>query len=386
MKREAASARQGAMSPPTETLQRIARLAPLADLMARFDAAVIPVAPRNVELAAAVGATLAADVAAPADLPSAATAIRDGWAVAPEVVLDASSYAPVPLSPPPAWVETGGAMPAGTDAILPVDAVNVSNAGAEALAPVAPGEGVMPAAADAAKGAMLRRAGERLRPSDAAVLRAAGIASVSVCAPRVKIFCASVPTRSRADTISPMIARAVEAEGCIAQVAQAASLESALLDRGCDAIIAIGGTGTGKRDTSVKTLARVGKVEIHGFGIAPGETAAFGIANSHPVLFLPGRLDAALAVFLVAGRAMLGRLAGRSGAEPAIPVKLVKKVASTVGLAEVVLVRLGETGAEPLGTGIFTMQALARADGWILVPPESEGLAAGAMAEMRLLP
>jgi molybdopterin molybdotransferase len=373
------------MSPPTETLQRIARLAPLAELMARLDA-VASVAPRNVELAAAVGATLAADILAASNLPAAPTAIRDGWAVASEMVLDASSYAPVPLSPPPAWVETGGAMPAGTDAILPVDAVNVSNAGAEALAPVAPGEGVMPAAADAAKGAMLRRAGERLRPSDAAVLRAAGIASVSVCAPRVKIFCASVPTRSRADTISPMIARAVEAEGCIAQVAQAASLESALLDRGCDAIIAIGGTGTGKRDTSVKTLARVGKVEIHGFGIAPGETAAFGIANSHPVLFLPGRLDAALAVFLVAGRAMLGRLAGRSGAEPAIPVKLVKKVASTVGLAEVVLVRLGETGAEPLGTGIFTMQALARADGWILVPPESEGLAAGAMAEMRLLP
>jgi molybdopterin molybdotransferase len=374
------------MSPPTETLQRIARLAPLAELMARLEAVAAPVAPRNVELAAAVGATLAADVAAPADLPAAPTAIRDGWAVASEMVLDASSYAPVPLNPPPAWIETGGAMPVGMDAILPVDAVNVGHAGAEALASVAPGEGVLFPGADAARGAVLRRAGERLRPSDAAVLRAAGIASVSVRAPRVKIFCASVPTRSQADTISPMIARAVEAEGCIAQVAQAASLESALLDRGCDAIIAIGGTGTGKRDASVKTLARVGKVEIHGFGIAPGETAAFGIANAHPVLLPPGRLDAALAIFLVAGRAMLRRIAGRNNEDPAIPVKLAKKVASTVGLAEVVLVRLGENGAEPLGTGMFTLQALARADGWILVPPESEGLAAGAMADMRLLP
>jgi molybdopterin biosynthesis enzyme len=225
-----------------------------------------------------------------------------------------------------------------------------------------------------------------LRPSDAAVLLASGIMNVSARLPRVKIFCASVPTRSRADTISPIIARMIEADGGLAEVAQAASLESALLDRACDAIVAIGGTGSGKRDASVKTLARVGKVEIHGFGISPGETAAFGTANSHPVLLLPGRLDAALAIFLVVGRAMLRRLAGRGGADPAIPVTLAKKVASTVGLAEVVLVRLGEHGAEPLGTGTFSLHTLARADGWIVVPPESEGLAAGAIAEMRLLP
>jgi molybdopterin biosynthesis enzyme len=374
------------MSPPTETLQRISRLAPLAELLARLDAVVAPVAARNVEIAAAVGATLAADVVAPADLPPAAAAIRDGWAVNSEHVLDAGSYAPVPLSPPPVWVETGGAMPEGTDAVLPVDAVAVTKAGAETLAAAAPGEGIMSAGSDAAKGAILRRAGERLRPSDAAVLGAAGIASVSTRAPRVKIFCASVPTRSHADTISPIVARAVEAEGGIAQVAQAASLESALLDRGSDAIIAIGGTGTGKRDASVKTLARIGQVEIHGFGISPGETAAFGVAKSHPVLLLPGRLDAALAVFLVAGRALLRRLAGRSDADPAIPVKLARKVASTVGLAEVVLVRLSENGAEPLGTGVFSLHALARAEGWILISPESEGLAAGAFAEMRLLP
>lgn len=374
------------MSPPAGTLQRISRLAPLAELLARLDALVVPVAARNVDTAAAVGATLAADVAAPAGLPPAATAIRDGWAVASELVLDAGPYAPVSPSPPPVWIETGSAMPAATDAVLPLDAVNVTKTGTEALASIAPGEGVMPPGAEAAKGALLRRAGERLRPSDAAVLRAAGIANVPVRAPRVKIFCASVPTRSPADTISPAIARAVEAEGGIAQVAQAASLESALLDRGSDAIIAIGGTGTGKRDASVKTLARVGQVEIHGFGIAPGETAAFGIANSRPVLLLPGRLDAALAVFLIAGRAMLGRIAGRNDDVPPIPVQLAKKIASTVGLAEVALVRLGEHGAEPLGTGAFSLHALARADGWILLPPESEGLAAGATAEMRLLP
>jgi molybdopterin biosynthesis enzyme len=277
-------------------------------------------------------------------------------------------------------------MPDGTDAVLPVDALTVTKTGAEALASITAGDGVLPAGADAVKDTVLRRAGERLRPSDAAVLLASGIANVSARAPRVKIFCASVPTRSRADTISPIIARMIEAEGCLAEVAQAASLESALLDRACDAIVAVGGTGTGTRDASVKTLARVGKVEFHGFGISPGETAAFGVANSHPVLLLPGRLDAALAVFLVAGRATLKGLAGRNGEAPAIPVKLAKKIASTVGLAEFVPVRVGENGAEPLGSGVLTLQSLARADGWVLVPPDSEGFAAGGTVEMRLLP
>jgi molybdopterin biosynthesis enzyme len=277
-------------------------------------------------------------------------------------------------------------MPPGTDAVLPLDAVTVTKAGAEAHAPATPGDGVLAAGMHAAKGAILRRAGERLRASDAAVLRAAGIEKVQAREPRLKIFCASVATRSAADSISPILARAVEAEGGGAQLAQAASLESALLDRACDAIIIIGGTGSGRRDTSVKTLARVGKVEIHGFGLTPGETAALGSAASRPVLLLPGRLDAALAVWQVVGRRLMARLAGRTADEPGIPVALARKVASTVGLAEVVPVRRCEGGVEPLAAGFFTWNALARADGWILIAPESEGFAAGATVEMRPFP
>ena len=51
----------------------------------------------------------------------------------------------------------------------------------------------------------------------------------------------------------------------------------------------------------------MGEVAIHGFGIAPGESAALGTAKGHPVLMLPGRLDAALAAFLVVGDALLRR-------------------------------------------------------------------------------
>jgi molybdopterin molybdotransferase len=46
----------------------------------------------------------------------------------------------------------------------------------------------------------------------------------------------------------------------------------------------------------------------------------------------------------------------------------------------------GADGVEPLASGYLSLQALARADGWILVPPESEGFAAGSMVEVRWFP
>ena len=51
--------------------------------------------------------------------------------------------------------------------------------------------------------------------------------------------------------------------------------------------------------------------------LTPGETAAFGFAGSRPVLLLPGRLDAALAVWLTLGRRLLARLAGGDASERA---------------------------------------------------------------------
>jgi molybdopterin molybdotransferase len=43
-------------------------------------------------------------------------------------------------------------------------------------------------------------------------------------------------------------------------------------------------------------------------------------------------------------------------------------------------------GVAPLASGHWTLQALTRADGWVLVPPESEGFAAGTQLEMRPFP
>ena len=77
--------------------QRLSRLTPLTAALACLDGLAQPVAPRDIELAAAAGRVLAADATAATPVPATAIALRDGWAVQSDVVHDAGSYAPVTL-------------------------------------------------------------------------------------------------------------------------------------------------------------------------------------------------------------------------------------------------------------------------------------------------
>ena len=134
------------------------------------------------------------------------------------------------------------------------------------------------------------------------------------------------------------------------------------------------------------TLARAGHVVSHGIGLAPGQTAAFGMANGRPVLLMPGRIDAVLACWLAIGRPLLDRLSGASADDNAITATLARKVTSTVGIAEIIPLRRIGAQVEPLASGYLSLQSLAGADGWMLVPAESEGYPAGTAVAMRPLP
>jgi molybdopterin biosynthesis enzyme len=363
--------------------QRIARLTPLADVLSSFDLSVGPVAPRREMLAQAVGLTLAADVVAAAGHPRAALALRDGFAVRADETLDASSYAPVPLSPSPVRIEAGDPLPPGTDAVAPPDAIETRGAQAFALATVTAGDGVLLPDTDTAAGLKLRLAGARVRHLDVALLTALGIEHVVVRQPRVRV----VPTR--ADRViqgaAAFVAQAINGESGLA-VTDSATLEAALRDDSADAVIAIGGTGLGRNDRSVTTLARLGRVQFHGIGIAPGETTALGFVGARPVLLLPGRIDAALAGWLTVGRRLLARLAFRLIEDQPFSAELGRKITSPLGLAEVIPVRRRLGKVEPVASGYLSMQALARAEGWILVPAGSEGYPPGTHVVVRPWP
>jgi molybdopterin molybdotransferase len=367
----------------TDTSQIIARLTPLAEVLAMADLGVKPVAPRTLDVAQAAGRTLASDALVPAR-PNAAMALLDGWAMSADDTLGAGSYAPAGLLHTPQRIETGQPMPPDTDSVAPFDAVKVSSGRAEALVTINPGDGVLPAGGDCDPAIPLRRAGERLRMTDLAAFAAAGLARIRVREPRVHIL----PVRGNAiiNAAARLVAGDIERHGGTARLETGRDLGLALAAESADAIVVIGGTGRGRNDTSVRTLAREGELSVHGIALTPGETSALGFIGPRPVLLLPGRLDAALAVWLVVGRRLLARLAGGDDSEPAATATLARKVASPVGLAEFVPVRRSGDMIEPLAAKYLPLSALARADGWILVSAESEGYAEGAKVAVRAWP
>jgi molybdopterin biosynthesis enzyme len=200
-----------------------------------------------------------------------------------------------------------------------------------------------------------------------------------------------VPARPGPDAVIAAIVRlladAVATAGAVAVTTppDASGLEGAL-DDGSDAVIVVGGSGSGQRDRSIRILARRGRVAFHGVGLMPGETAAFGTMEKRPVLVVPGRLDAALAVWLTLGARMLARLSGGAPDAQATTVRLSRKITSTLGFAELVPVMRDHLGVVPLASGYLSPYALARADGFVLVPADREGHGAGAEVEMRPLP
>jgi molybdopterin molybdotransferase len=367
-----------------EHRQRIARLTPLEDMTRRIAECVSPVTPREMEAAAALGATVAEDIAARGPRPATPLALTDGWVVHAELTTYADAYTPTTLTGL-REVAAGEALGADGDAVAPLEAVTWWGGTAELPMAITPGDGVLLPGTDAGDGEVLRRAGHRLRASDIAAMRALGIPCARVRKPRVRV--ARAGRDGIAEAIAGWTACAIAADGGEPLAAAPdAGIEAVLAADGADAVVVIGGTGSGARDDSVHALRRTGVVEAHGIALSPGETAAFGVAGSRPVLLMPGRLDAAIAVWLLIGRPLLARLYGGAENAPSEQSILTAKIASTVGLTELVLVRRTGDGVAPLATKYLPLATLAQADGWIVIPAASEGLAPGAPVTVRPLP
>jgi len=369
-----------------EAIQTISRLTPLADVLALIDTEVKSITQRTIDVSAAIGRALASDAVAPAR-PASSLALQDGWALSADETLGAGGYAPSPLMRTPSRIEAGQTLPAGTDSVAPLDAIKITNGHAEALVAINPGDGVLAAGCDNDSAIPLRRAGERLRVTDLAAFAATGIARIMVREPRVRVL----PLRGSAiiSAAARLVTADIERRGGAARLDESGrGLDVAMAAESFDAIVAIGGTGSGRNDNSVQILAREGRLAVHGVALTPGETAALGFVGPRPVLLLPGRLDAALSVWLVVGRRLLDRLAAAKSSEndPAEMLPLARKVTSTVGLAEVVPIRRSGGQAEPLANKYLPLSSLARSDGWILVPPDSEGYSSGSPVQIRPWP
>jgi molybdopterin biosynthesis enzyme len=284
-------------------------------------------------------------------------------------------------------VAVGEALRGDSDTVAPLEAVTWRAGAGQVHAAMTPGEGVLTPGTDAGAGEVLRPAGHRLRAIDVAAMQALGITGARVRKPRVRVARAGQGRDDITDAIAGWLAHAIAADGGEpVATTPGRDVQAVLTGDEADATAMVGGTGAGPGDNTVHALRNIGAVEAHGIAVSPGETAAFGIANSRPVLVMPGRLDAALAVWLLIGRAMVARLRGASGHRCSREGTLIGKIASPVGLTELVLVRQAGDGVEPLASKYLPLATLAQADGWIVIPAASEGLPPGARVTVYPLP
>ncbi|MFC7195949.1 molybdopterin molybdotransferase MoeA [Halosimplex aquaticum] len=375
----------------------------------RLRAVVAPIdRTETLPVSTAVDRPLAEPVTAHRAVPSFDQAARDGFAVRAADTADArvelavatasaDGGATASVEPGTAVpVEAGDELPDGADAVVYPDATGESLA---VVRPVDPEVGVRRAGADVAADETVRPAGHRLRPSDPALCTAVGRTRVEVVQrPAVGI----VPTGGGIADGGSRPEETVETNGTtVAEFAERFggkvtyrdpvtpdphALRAAVQrDLTKDLLVTVGGTGPGESDRIVDVIADLGEVEVDGVAVEPAETTALSVVNDRPILSLPGDPVAAFVATTQFVAPAVARLAGR---DPPVPVTADAALATALdgeaGVTSVVPVEFEEgdesdTETERTARPVADepLSALARADGWMVVPPTRERLAAG---------
>jgi len=369
---------------PTQRLP--ASLTPLdVALMALLDR-LEPVAPIELPLAQALGC-VAADMPPLKAIPPYDTAAADGWAFCAGDLVGASSYSPLPLAISPVWVEAGAAIPQGCDCVIDTDLVDQTGPMVQVLAEAIPGQGVRRIGGDVAAGSFAIASGRRVRPLDLLIARAAGLERLNVRRPRLRII--NIPATSGATATAQLISENARGAGADVIDAEATARDAEPIAKAagtgsCDLLVTIGGSGVGRTDATIGALARCGEVLAHGIALQPGRTAAVGRIGKIPVIVLPGAPDQALAAWWTLALPVLDRLSGRQPRQ-AVTLPLSRKIASSVGIAEIVLLEVNDGAWMPLAVGDLSLETIARADAWLAVPGGAEGFAAGTPVDAYML-
>jgi molybdopterin molybdotransferase len=378
----------------------------------------------TVPLASALHRVPAEPVTAPHALPGFARSTVDGYAVRAADTYGVSDGLPgyldiagavrmgaapdVTVSPGTAVsMPTGGMLPRGADAVVMVEYTAEAMPGTiEVVRPVAPGDGIVRADEDAAPGADLVPAGRPLRAQDLAMLAAAGVTGVTARArPRVTIFstgdevvphgtAALLPGQVRDATAVALAALVAEAggepvEGGIVTDDPGlleAALRAALADS--DLIVISAGSSVGARDETAAAVGRLGPPGIwcHGLAIRPGKPTLLAECAGIPVIGLPGNPRSALVIFRLIGMPLVRLVGGctRPPAEPGVPARLDRDLASAAGRLDVVQVRVSDGFAIPVFGMSALLSVLTAADGYVIIPEEATGLDAGTEVDVTL--
>jgi molybdopterin molybdotransferase len=154
-----------------------------------------------------------------------------------------------------------------------------------------------------------------------------------------------------------------------------------------DVVLVSGGSSVGQEDHAPRLLARHGHLAIHGIAMRPSSPTGMGTLDNRLVFLLPGNPVSCLCAYdFFAGRAIRG-LGGRAHDWPHGRTwrTLRRKVVSAVGRVDYARVVITPEGVEPLAiTGASVLSSTTRADGFLIIPGDSEGYPPGADVEVFL--
>ncbi len=415
--------------PPDVRMQGFSHRATVAEALAWLDAQLDRVAAdlpeESVSLFEAAGRVLAGDVVSPVDVPAFARAMMDGYAVRAADTSGATTYNRLPLSvvgesmpgrgfegrvqPGEAVrIMTGAPLPDGADAVLPAEMVEAEEDDVRIAAQdeVSPHKHVGRVGEDVAAGSVVLQAGRVLRPQDVGVAASIGLAEVPVLRrPCVRIVVTGdelIPAGAKpeghriADSNGPMLAALVARDGGVAihpgivpdrPETILAAMRGGDLSAVPELVLVSGGSSVGQEDHAPALLAEHGELAIHGIAMRPSSPAGMGSLDGRLVFLLPGNPVSCLCAYdFFAGRAVRA-LGGRARDWPHRRVRapLGRKIVSAVGRLDYVRVRLVEGHVEPLAVGgASVLSSTVRADGFLLMPPDSEGSPPGAEVEVFL--
>ncbi len=362
----------------------------------------------------ASGRVLADAVHAEVAVPAFDRAAMDGYALRAEETFGAGTYNPLELrivgeslpgrpfqgevsTGQAVRIMTGAPVPVGADAVLPVELAREDAGVLRISEAVSPGRHVGRRGEDVEPGRTVLSAGRVLRPQDLGLLASLGVAAVNaIRRPRVDILITgdellsvgSKPEGFRiVDSNSVMLAALIRRDGGVPYVApllpdRRELLAEAMRSSTADVLLVSGGSSVGQEDHAPALLAELGELTIHGVALRPASPTGVGFMNGRAVFLLPGNPVSCLCAYdLFAGRAVR-RLGGRGSELPyrSQPLPLASKIASAVGRVDYVRVRIHEGRAEPLAvSGASQLSTTTFADGFVLVPRDSEGYPAGAV-------